>query len=207
MSTTRLRLFFNFEKEERWLAAMAGEGFELVKKNCCGLYRFRSTLPEDAVIRIDYRFFKGKNDLADYKLLFEDSGWKHLAGSRCSGTQYFRKKSGNADDEIFSDTASKAGRYQRLAAFSFSLAAALLPVMTVVLTLRQASYRAFLDPGLLYQTPGLWEKTGADFWGAFLFETPFALLRGLPLLIFPAMVIFAFANAFCAVAAYRRGVR
>ncbi len=73
--------------------------------------------------------------------------------------------------------------------------------------LQQASYRAFLDPGPLYQTPGLWEKTGTDFRGAFLFETPFALLRGLPLLIFPAMVILAFVSAVCAAAAYRRGDR
>lgn len=31
----------------------------------------------------------------------------------------------------------------------------------------------------MYITPGLWDLTGAEFVGAFLFETPFALLRGL----------------------------
>lgn len=204
MITTRLRLFLDFDREERWLTSMAGEGFALVKRNRLGLYRFRRSAPEATVIRIDYRSFKGKRDFADYRSLFADSGWEHIAGSRSSGAQYFKKVNGSADDDIFSDWASKAGRYRRLSSFSLALAAAWLPVTAVVLNLRHVNYRAFLDCRLIYQTPGLWERTGADFWGALLFETPFALLRGLPLLIFPAMVVLALVNALRASIACRK---
>lgn len=36
-----------------------------------------------------------------------------------------------------------------------------------------------INPKTLYFTPGLWDLTGLEFWRAFLFETPFALGRGL----------------------------
>lgn len=204
MMVTRMKLFFNFDKEEKWLASMAAEGFELVGKGRWSRYRFRPSAPGDAVIRIDYRLFKGERDFVDYKALFEDSGWKHVAGGISSGAQYFEKVSDSADDDIFSDLASKAGRYRRLSDFALSLAAAWLPLMVVVLTLRHANFRAFLNPRLLYETPGLWEKTAADFWGAFLFETPFALLRGIALLVFPVFIAIAFGSAICANVAYRK---
>ncbi|HFD1596032.1 TPA: DUF2812 domain-containing protein, partial [Enterococcus faecium] len=35
-----------------------------------------------------------------------------------------------------------------------------------------------------YFTPGLWEMEGMWFWKAFIFETPFVLLRVLPLFFF-----------------------
>ncbi len=63
----------------------------------------------------------------------------------------------------------------------FSLAAVFLPLLAGLLASGAINIQAFLNPKLLYQTPGLWEKTAADFWRAFLFETPFAVLRGLGL--------------------------
>ncbi len=39
-------------------------------------------------------------------------------------------------------------------------------------------FSAILNPKLLYYTPGLWEKEGISFWSSFLFETPFAFIRG-----------------------------
>lgn len=35
------------------------------------------------------------------------------------------------------------------------------------------------SPKELYLTPDLWELKGVDFWWALLFETPFALMRGI----------------------------
>lgn len=204
---SKWRLFLNFDREERWLASMAEQGFALVRRNCFGFYRFRSSEPKDTLIRIDYRPFRSEADFMDYVALFEDSGWKHIAGSRWSGMQYFQRINSGAGEEIFSDGVSKAGRYRRWSNFFFSLAAAWLPLMVVMLTSRYTDFRALLDPRLLYQTPGLWEKTAADFWSAFLFETPFALLRGIPLLIFPAAVVFALVSAVCAAVAYRRSMQ
>ncbi len=203
---TRQRLFYNFDQEEKWLASMAGQGYEFVSKNCFGVYRFRNAEPKDTVIRIDYRNFKREADFADYKVLFEDSGWKHISGSKRSGAQYFRKLSGSAGEDIFSDQASKAGRYRRLSGIFSTLAAVCLPLTASVLAGGATNIRAFLDPRLLYQTPGLWEMTAADFWRAFLFETPFALLRGLGLLVFPATAACSLFYAIRAGITYKKSI-
>lgn len=47
---------------------------------------------------------------------------------------------------------------------------------------------SILNPKQWYYTPGLWEKEGSDFWRAFLFETPFALGRGIWWLVY--LIIF-----------------
>jgi len=52
-------------------------------------YTFAPAPPQTATIRIDYRTFNDQISFADYLALFEDSGWRHLAGTRRSGTQYF----------------------------------------------------------------------------------------------------------------------
>lgn len=39
------------------------------------------------------------------------------------------------------------------------------------------------SPKEWYLTPGLWDLEGLPFWWAFLFETPFALMRGIGWLI------------------------
>ena len=44
------------------------------------------------------------------------------------------------------------------------------------------SYMIYKDSGL-YLTEGLWSMKGALFWKAFLFETPFVLLRSCPALM------------------------
>jgi hypothetical protein len=49
---------------------------------------------------------------------------------------------------------------------------------------------ALFNPKLLYLTQGLWELTGTAFWIAFLFETPFVLLRVATWLLIPASMIF-----------------
>lgn len=45
-------------------------------------------------------------------VLCEDSGWKHITCSKSSGNQYFKKISHNSDNDIFSDSISKASRYK-----------------------------------------------------------------------------------------------
>lgn len=49
-----------------------------------------------------------------------------------------------------------------------------------------------VNPKELYLTQGLWDMNGALFWKAFLFETPFALIRVLVWLLFPVMVTLSF---------------
>lgn len=179
----RFRMFFRFDREERWLEEMAKNGWLLSGKGL--FYEFQRCTPGECVIRADYREFKNKGEFWEYVALFEDSGWKHLAGSKGSGNQYFLRLSGSSTEDIFSDGRSRAGRYKRLANAWLCAAVALLPLMVVYFS---QGYGRICPPGEWYLTPGLWEMEGARFWGAFLFETPFALGRGLGWM-FPAAPI------------------
>lgn len=109
----RFRMFFRFDREERWLEEMAGNGWLLSGKGL--FYEFQRCTPGECVIRTDYREFKNKGEFWEYVALFEDSGWKHLAGSKGSGNQYFLRLSDSGTEDIFSDAGSRAGRYKRLA--------------------------------------------------------------------------------------------
>lgn len=169
--------FFNFEKEEAWLKEKANEGWFLIGTSFG--YEFAPGQPQDFTYRIDYRTFKSKTDFQDYVSLFEDSGWHHVAGSRWSGTQYFVRTRPDVSDDIFSDDASKAARYRRSSETWFTLF--LVYAVFTVISVSNGSIdpSVYLHPQEWYYTPGLWERTGASFWAGFLFETPFALGRGL----------------------------
>jgi hypothetical protein len=182
-----LRFFINIDKEEEWLNAMARKGWRLVKKSFA--YTFRKVEPEEAVIRIDYRSFRRRDDYADYLALFRDCGWEHIAGTRSSGAHYFRKETHAGGDDIFSDAGSKAGRYKRMSHMWLSLACCFLPIFAALLTTDAIDASALLNPKMLYYTPGLWERSGGAFWSGFLFETPFALLRGVLWLWLPVMIV------------------
>ena len=108
----KFKPFLNYEKEERWLADMASQGYHL--KEVGFGYSFESAPPEQVVIKIDYRRFKKEQDFLDYLALFEDSGWQHISGTKNIGFQYFKKTNSDSTEDIFSDTTSRAGRYKRL---------------------------------------------------------------------------------------------
>lgn len=190
----KFKFFIDFNKEEKWLEDMAKKGYELEGKSLG--YNFRYAEPEDAVIRIDYRTFKKQENFIDYCTLFEDSGWKHIAGSKSSGTQYFKKIKEDSEDDIFSDSISKAGKYKRLSKMFINMAICYLPILMALSSTDAYKIRAIFNPKLLYLTPGLWGMNGASFWRAFLFETPFALMRGILLLYFPFTIILFLLFAF-----------
>jgi hypothetical protein len=184
----RFKFFLNYEKEEQWLSSMAAQGCHL-KKVGFG-YNFDNAPPEQAVIRIDYRPFKTDRDYMDYCSLFEDSGWRHIAGTKCSGAQYFKKISGDSNENIFSDAVSRAGRYKRVSNMWLSLF--LVYFCVSIPGLQGFTSFDFLDLKTLYLTPGLWQMSGSDFWRHFLFETPFALMRGFaPLVLMLCVILFA----------------
>lgn len=186
----KFKFFIDFEKEERWLEELAEQGWHL-KGTFLG-YQFKKGEPNSKPIKIDFRKFKRKADFIDYCTLFEDSGWKHLAGSRNSGVQYFMKMDETGAGDIFSDADSKAARYKRYAAASFELAMSFLPLLIVFCLTDLVDFDAFLNPKELYLTPGIWEKRGSAFWSSFLIETPFAVMRGFIWSFIPVMVILYF---------------
>jgi hypothetical protein len=182
----KFKFFIDFDKEEKWLEEMAQQGYQL-ESHSIG-YKFRQAQPEDAVIRIDYRKFKKQEDFIDYCTLFEDSGWKHIAGTKNSGTQYFKKLDKDSEEDIFSDKQSKAAKFKRLSEMFVQIAICYLPLFVALISTDVINSAAFFNPKLLYLTQGLWEMSGGDFWKAFIFETPFALFRLVLWLFIPIMM-------------------
>lgn len=188
------KIFFDFEKEEKWLEDMAMQGFHLVKAGSFSGYYFIPQKPVKSTIRIDYREFIKKNDFIEYCNLFKDSGWIHIAGTRYSGNQYFKKTGKTSSDEIFSDPFSKAGRYKRLAnMWLFTSCFFLLVWFPSLSASGVINKSAFINPKELYYTPDLWERSGSAFWFGFLFETPFALARGYFWLLLVGIILLLFA--------------
>ena len=99
------------EKEEAWLRQMAQDGWHFKSVSVPGNYIFEQGEPADYVYRLDY--FVDRKDMPAYLQIFEDTGWEYLGG--LGGWKYFsvENRDGSAQ-EIYSDKASKAKKYERL---------------------------------------------------------------------------------------------
>lgn len=175
----KYRYYFRFDKEELWLNEMVEKGWRFTGRSFWGTYLFEKAEPQLQNIRIDYRQFNRSSDLSDYIQLFKDSGWQHIYGTKYSGNQYFIPIGKDAPEDIFSDNASKAGRYRRFGEVWLTILAIYTALFTVNISNGSIDPSVILNPKVLYLTPGLWDLTGLEFLRAFLFETPFALMRGL----------------------------
>ena len=89
---------------------------------------------------------------------------------------------------------SRAGKYKRLSKTFLELAICYLPILFLFMYSNTMNLGAFVNPKELYLTPGLWDKQGVSFLWSFLFETPFALMRGLLTFIPVATCMFSFAR-------------
>ncbi|MBZ9626148.1 DUF2812 domain-containing protein [Clostridium sp. FP2] len=179
----KLRCYVSLDKEEKWLNEMTSQGWELYRKYI--KYEFRKTSSSNTITKIDYRNFKSKYDFQNYITLFKDCGWEHITGSKTSGKQYFKKMDERAGDDIFSDVSSKAERYKKLSNMWLSMVACYIAIFMSF----DIDITTVLNPKLWYYTPELWQKIGTSFWGAFLCETPFAMMRGFIWLAFPCLII------------------
>lgn len=186
----------NVEKEEKWINKWIHQGYRLQHvSTSIGRYVFEEDMEEgiEHEVKIDFRTFDKEEDFQDYLVLFEDSGWRHIGGTKSAGVQYFERMNENAGEEIFSDHWSKAERYKRIANMWLGMGLVFLPVMVVFAQTGLLDVRQLFHLKELYYTPGLWEMTGKSFWMAFLFETPFALGRcvlGLPFMVI--MIVYVY---------------
>lgn len=181
------KLFLDYSKEEKWLNEMAKKGCQLDKVTVG--YHFHQAEPEDSRIRIDFRYFRNRAEYVDYCTLFEDSGWKHIAGTRQSGLQYFKRMSAASNEDIFSDNESRAQRYIRSSRLWIYFAVFVFVCMVSLISTGGVDFKALVNPRLFYLTPGLWERTGEEFWRAFWFETPFAAFRAFLLFFYPVSIL------------------
>lgn len=97
------------ERQEAWLRSMAQQGLHLVKVNPLCFWTFRRGEPADIVYRID---FPGASQDPAFRQLMHDAGWALATTS--VGWYYWRIPvlAGEAP-ELFSDNASKAGKFQQ----------------------------------------------------------------------------------------------
>ena len=173
----KLRLFLDFNREEEWLNREAGEG-HLLSRVDTPVYWFREVDPGTAVVRIDYQPSMSESDYNDYVSLFADSGWQLLSGPRKqrsshkAGPEYFVSFDKDSSADIFSDTSSRAERYKRSATRLYTLGGLLLILSVAILS----AGGDLFSPQEWYRTPGLWDLSGLDFLGRFLFETLFVVV-------------------------------
>ncbi|AWK96088.1 DUF2812 domain-containing protein [Bacillus amyloliquefaciens] len=166
----KFKMFFDIEKEEQWLNEQLQKGYRCTNISGLGIYTFEKT-DKKYVMRLDYQDYLSKKKFKDYKEIYEDFGWSYINGPWGLGTRYWQKENDD-QNEIFSDRQSKSNYYKRLMSFSSCFGLLCLFYCNMIYT----------NSGL-YLAEGLWSMEGAMFWKAFLFETPFALLRSLPALM------------------------
>lgn len=181
------KIFLNNLKEEVWIKKMAEDGW-LIEKIGFG-YSFKGVEKKDYNLVMDYRLFANNEDFEAYVTLHEDFGWKHVAGSKSSGSQYFLHPSDEEQMTLFSDKDSQKARIIRIRKMLRQVLAITLVFFITLLSSGSITIGAILNPSKLYLTPGLWDMSGNSFWSAFWLETPFALLRGILIYALPIMII------------------
>lgn len=172
----KLFLFADIENEEEWINAQRSKNLYLDSIPIGAmLYRFREAKTDFVPItRIDFQEFKNASEYNNYLTLYEDGDWYHIHGSRWNGVHYFRQDNPAGDTILYSDEDSKAQLYLRYCKYLATLFICFLPIimnLNLVNLLSSYTYKS------AYLTPGLWQKSGTEFWSAFAFETPFALFR------------------------------
>ncbi|MDR4887504.1 DUF2812 domain-containing protein [Fredinandcohnia sp. QZ13] len=175
----KFKMFFDIEKEEQWLNEQLQKGYRCTNISGLGIYTFEKT-DKRYVIRLDYQDYLSKKKFEDYKGIYEDFGWIYINGPWFSGIRYWQKE---ADDqnEIFSDRESRSNYYKRLMGYSFWLGAIMLSL----------AFSFIFDKDSELYHEGLWSMEGSLFWKAFLFETPFALLK-----LSPALLVVIFSSSY-----------
>lgn len=108
----KFKFFFAHQdaEQEAWLRAMAQQGLHLVNVNPFCVWTFRHDAPSDVVYRVD---FSHANEDPSYRQLMQDAGWTLAATT--VGWQYWAMNAVNGRaPELFTDNASKAGKFKQL---------------------------------------------------------------------------------------------
>jgi hypothetical protein len=128
-ATTIHKLYWDFEKEERWLNEMAAKGLDLVGYSW-GTYRFEHGTPGEWTYRIELLpETPAKSASLEYLSFMADAGVETV--STYMRWIYFRKRTCDGPFELFSDLDSRISHYERVLALFASLTAALTPLTVV----------------------------------------------------------------------------
>ena len=104
---------WEFDKEERWLNAMAQEGWALTNAGFC-TYTFEKTGPGDYIIRVETL-----DNSSDFENFMEELGAESVG--YCFRWGYFRRKAALGPFEMFSDIDSRIGHLNKIGKMLFLL--------------------------------------------------------------------------------------
>lgn len=185
----KIRVFLSLKKEEEWINSIQEEGYRLVSvSSVVPIYTFEKLASKETFIpyvRLDFREKSmGKIKYEDYVTLFSDSGWKLIKGSRFGGAQYFQQEYPDVTRDIFSDTDSQESVKKRYVKYGYTYGTLFLLHFFILFSSFSWNLDKILNFKSWYFSQGLWEMELMWFWKAFIFETPFVLLRVLPLFFF-----------------------
>lgn len=182
--------FIDLDKEEEWINKYIRQGwrlrrihgfcYEFISKETGSAPQPGEVRPDKNafLVRCDVRSFNQYPEYQNYLMMFEDAGWRHISGNMNGDLQYFERVRPDASGQLFSDTVSRAERYLRMTKRYLTTLLFYFPCMLSFFMVYDFRLQNLFNMGEMYFTPGLWDRTGLAFWTAFLFETPFALLRG-----------------------------
>lgn len=152
----KFKLYFNsMIKEEEWLNSIQEKGYSLsgVSSIIPSLYYFKKEeSSRDKKVRMDYKRYMSKDKFLDYVTLFEDSGWKHVAGSRWGGLHYFQQLNSRENSEIFSDPESKEAMVNSY--YKYASEMAFVFIIYFFLLMRVTQFN-LINPQSWYLTQGL----------------------------------------------------
>ncbi len=116
MSAKRIhKLFWDFEKEERWLNEMAAQGLNLVRYRWA-TYDFELGAPGEWVYRIQFLDDDARKPKSrEYIDFVAETGAEPVA--TYLRWVYFRKRTAEGPFELFSDLDSRLAHYKRVLAF------------------------------------------------------------------------------------------
>ncbi|MDR3209763.1 MAG: DUF2812 domain-containing protein [Oscillospiraceae bacterium] len=136
------KVFFDYEKEEKWLNKMAARGLALTDYGF-SRYTFEDSAPGEYIYRIELLNNKLTHpESRNYILFMEESGAEVVA--TWMTWVYFRRKAAAGAFELYSDLDSRIKHYGRMRNTYVALAAAELCILVSQLGL----YTAGLSEGL-----------------------------------------------------------
>ncbi len=114
------KIFWNYEKEEKWLNGYSARGLALVDY-CWIRYVFEDSMPGEYIYRIQLL-----RNLASHPQSRKYIEFVEETGAECVATYlrwvYFRKRSADGPFELYSDITSKIRHYKMVRAFWAALA-------------------------------------------------------------------------------------
>ena len=106
------KLFWDYEKEERWLNQMASKGLNFIDFTFCR-YLFEQGTPGEYIYRIELLPQMASHPESQAYIEFMESVGVEYMGKWVRWV-FFRKKASDGPFEIFSDYESKIGHYKRI---------------------------------------------------------------------------------------------